>query len=115
MLYVLSIFATMGSLFCESRWLSVRSFSAAENEIAYLHWMHIGRLMGIKVDEANWRCFNDVLQYKNNYEAQFRKYCESNFLVARCPSLPPPPPPSLIPPSPLAKQFIFSQALFQYV
>lgn len=89
MLYVLAIFATMGSLFCESRWLSVRRFSKAENEIAFLHWMHIGRLMGIKVDDANWRCFNDVLQYKNTYEAQFRKFCESNFLVARFPHAPP--------------------------
>jgi len=112
MLYVLSIFATMGSLFCESRWLSVRSFSAAENEIAYLHWMHIGRLMGIKVDEANWRCFNDVLQYKNNYEAQFRKHCESNFLVARCAPPPPPPSPFSNPPLPPSKTiYFFSSAL----
>jgi hypothetical protein len=82
MLYVLSIFATMGSLFCSSRWFSVRSFSDAENEIAFLHWMNIGRLMGIKVDDANWKCFRDVLSYKNNYEAQYRKYCDSNFTVA---------------------------------
>jgi hypothetical protein len=82
MLYVLSIFATMGSLFCSSKWFSSRSFSQSENEIAFLHWMHIGRLMGIKVDDANWKCFHDVLQYKNNYEAQYRKYCDSNFTVA---------------------------------
>jgi hypothetical protein len=82
MLYVLSIFATMGSLFCKSRWYSVRSFSDAENEIAFLHWMHIGRLMGIKVDEANWKCFRDVVQFKNNYEAQYRKFHDSNFTVA---------------------------------
>ena len=82
MLYVLSIFATMGSLFCKSRWYSVRSFSDAENEIAFLHWMHIGRLMGIKVDEANWKCFRDVVQFKNNYEAQYRKFHDSHFTVA---------------------------------
>lgn len=82
MLYVLSIFATMGSLFCESRWFSVRSFSESENEIAFLHWMHIGRLMKIKVDAANWKCYRDVVLYKNNYEAQFRKFSESNLTVA---------------------------------
>jgi hypothetical protein len=82
MLYVLSIFATMGSLFCASRWFAVRSFSRSENEIAFLHWMHIGRMMGIKVDDANWKCFDDVLLYKNKYEAQYRKYCDSNFTVA---------------------------------
>jgi hypothetical protein len=82
MLYVLSIFATMGSLFCKSRWFSVRSFSTAENEIAFLHWMHIGRFMGIKVDDANWNSFHDVIQYKDNYEARYRKFCDSNFTVA---------------------------------
>lgn len=82
MLYVLSIFATMGSLFCASRWFSVRSFSHSENEIAYLHWMHIGRLMGINVDAAKWKCYDDVLQYKSKYEAQYCKYCDSNFTVA---------------------------------
>ncbi len=82
MLYVLSIFATMGSLFCKSQWFSIRSFSDAENEIAFLHWMHIGRLMGIKVDAADWKCYRDVMLYKNDYEAKFRKFCESNLIVA---------------------------------
>jgi hypothetical protein len=82
MLYVLSIFAATGSLFCQSSWFSVRSFSEAENEIVYLHWMHIGRLMGIKVDDANWRCFGDVIKYKNNYEARYRKFHDSNVVVA---------------------------------
>lgn len=82
MLYVLAIFATMGSLFCNSRWFSVRSFSKAENEIAFLHWMHIGRLMGIQAEGANWKCFRDVLHFKNDYEVKYRKFSATNFTVA---------------------------------
>lgn len=81
MLYVLSVLAVMGLQFCDT-FCAWRPFTEAEREVSFLHWMNIGRMMGISMEGAKWNCHKDCLAWKRRYERNFRKFDEANLLVS---------------------------------
>jgi hypothetical protein len=81
MRYVLSVLAVMGLQFCDTCF-AWRPFTSAERQVSFLHWMHIGKMMNIQMEGLNWTCYNDCLEWKQNYERSFRKFDEANNLVS---------------------------------
>ena len=79
MMYVLSVFMTTPALFMESRW-GWRSLTQEEKECVYFHWLDIGNMMNLRV-EQNFKCYDDVLRYKYQYEKKFMKYSKTNQVV----------------------------------
>jgi hypothetical protein len=79
MMYVLAVFMTTPFLLMESRW-SWRRCSAPEKECIFLHWVDIGTLMGLRVQE-NFHCLDDVVAYKYAYEEKHMRHCKSNSVV----------------------------------
>jgi hypothetical protein len=81
MLYVLSVLAVMGLQFCDT-FCAWRPFTEVEREVSFLHWMNIGKMMGISMQGAEWKCHKDCLAWKQRYEGSFRKFDEANLLVS---------------------------------
>ena len=82
MLYVLSVFMCTGSLWSKTRWSS-RPFTCAEDACVFQHWMGIGRLMNLQVDDEalNWKTLDDVVRFKYAYEAARLKFSPTNKIV----------------------------------
>ncbi len=82
MLYVLSIFTTTGAAYCSNNsFCVIRSMSPFEREACFHHWMEIGRLMNLDVD-SEWKSFDECLQWRRAYEKKYRKFFESNKIIA---------------------------------
>ena len=79
MMYVLSVFMTTPFLLMESRW-SWRRCTKAEKECIFFHWVDIGSLMGLRVED-NFSSLDDVVNYKYNYEKKHMRYAKSNEVV----------------------------------
>ena len=79
MMYVLAVFMTTPFLLMESRW-SWRRCTVPEKECIFLHWVDIGTLMGLRVQE-NFACLDDVVAYKYAYEEKHMRHCKSNSVV----------------------------------
>ena len=80
MMYVLAVFMTTPALFMESRW-GWRSCTYEEKECIYFHWVDVGNMMNLRVEE-NFKCYDDVLKYKYEFEKKYMKYTKSNEIVS---------------------------------
>ena len=82
MLYVLSIFTTTGATYCsDNSFCVIRSMTTFEKECCFCHWMEIGKLMNLDVD-SEWNNFDECLQWRRAYEKKYRKYFETNKVIA---------------------------------